>query len=61
SRALVAYGQIGGGVREQVWPLVAAGMVRPVVDRRLPMAEAAEAHRLVESNAHVGKVLLTVQ
>jgi putative PIG3 family NAD(P)H quinone oxidoreductase len=46
------------GVREQVWPLVESGVIRPVVDRRLPMARAAEAHRLVEANAHVGKVLL---
>ena len=36
------------------------GRIRPVIDRRLPMAEAAQAHRLVESNDHVGKVLLTV-
>jgi putative PIG3 family NAD(P)H quinone oxidoreductase len=47
------------GVREQVWPLVAAGAIRPVIDRRLPMADAAEAHRLVEASDHVGKVLLT--
>ncbi|KXK60843.1 NADPH:quinone oxidoreductase [Micromonospora rosaria] len=48
------------GVREQVWPLIESGAVRPVVDRRLPMVRAAEAHRLVESNEHLGKVLLTV-
>ncbi|WP_432955967.1 NAD(P)H-quinone oxidoreductase [Micromonospora haikouensis] len=60
SRPLAEKAEIVAGVREQVWPLVAAGTVRPVVDRRLPMAEAAEAHRLVESNAHVGKVLLAV-
>lgn len=46
------------GVREQIWPLVESGAVRPVVDRRLPMAEAAEAHRIVEANQHTGKVLL---
>ncbi len=46
------------GVRDEVWPLVAAGKIRPVIDRRLPMTEAAEAHRLVDSNAHLGKVLL---
>lgn len=46
------------GVREQVWPLVAAGAVRPVIDRRLPMADAAGAHRIVEAGDHVGKVLL---
>ncbi|MGA3538515.1 NAD(P)H-quinone oxidoreductase [Micromonosporaceae bacterium DT194] len=46
------------GVRDEVWPLVAAGKIRPVIDRRLPITEAAEAHRLVDSNAHLGKVLL---
>ncbi|MFI1197015.1 NAD(P)H-quinone oxidoreductase [Micromonospora sp. NPDC020750] len=60
SRPLAEKAAIVAGVREQVWPLVAAGAVRPVVDRRLPMAEAADAHRLVESNDHVGKVLLTL-
>ncbi|MCM0676154.1 NAD(P)H-quinone oxidoreductase [Micromonospora phytophila] len=59
SRPLDEKAEIVRGVREQVWPLVEAGTVRPVVDRRLPMAEAAQAHRLVESNDHVGKVLLT--
>jgi putative PIG3 family NAD(P)H quinone oxidoreductase len=46
------------GVREQIWPLVESGAVRPVVDRRLPMTEAAQAHRVVEANEHTGKVLL---
>ena len=45
-------------VRDQVWPLVAAGKVGPVIDRTLPMAEAAQAHRLIEAGAHVGKILL---
>lgn len=52
--------EIVEGVREQVWPLIVAGQVHPVVDRRLPITDVAEAHRLVESNQHVGKVLLTV-
>ncbi|MEH0821961.1 MULTISPECIES: NAD(P)H-quinone oxidoreductase [unclassified Micromonospora] len=59
SRPLDDKAEIVRGVREQVWPLVEAGTIRPIVDRRLPMTEAAEAHRLVESNDHVGKVLLT--
>jgi putative PIG3 family NAD(P)H quinone oxidoreductase len=45
-------------VREHVWPLIESGAIRPVIDRRLPMSRAAAAHRLVESNEHVGKVLL---
>ncbi|MBQ0891774.1 NAD(P)H-quinone oxidoreductase [Micromonospora sp. U56] len=59
SRPLDDKAEIVRGVREQVWPLVEAGTIRPIVDRRLPMTEAAQAHRLVESNEHVGKVLLT--
>jgi len=46
-------------VREHVWPLVGSGAVRPVVDRQLPMAEAGEAHRVLEAGEAVGKVLLT--
>ncbi|MFV2102307.1 NAD(P)H-quinone oxidoreductase [Micromonospora sp. LOL_024] len=60
SRPLDQKAAIVRGVRDQVWPLVEAGRVRPVVDRRLPITEAADAHRLVESTEHVGKVLLTV-
>lgn len=51
---------IVAAVREHVWPLIAAGQVRPVVDRELPMSDAAGAHRLVEDSGHVGKVLLVV-
>jgi putative PIG3 family NAD(P)H quinone oxidoreductase len=49
---------IVAGVREQVWPLISAGRVRPVTDRVLPMADAAEAHRVLEQGTHVGKILL---
>ncbi|MEU4772825.1 NAD(P)H-quinone oxidoreductase [Micromonospora sp. NPDC023644] len=59
SRPLAEKAEIVRGVREEVWPLVESGAVRPVVDRRVPMTEAARAHRLVESSDHVGKVLLT--
>jgi putative PIG3 family NAD(P)H quinone oxidoreductase len=49
---------IVAAVRHEVWPDVERGTVRPIVSRRLPMAEAAEAHRLVEASEHTGKVLL---
>ncbi|MGH3734174.1 MAG: NAD(P)H-quinone oxidoreductase [Micromonosporaceae bacterium] len=48
-------------VRDHVWPLIEAGAVRPVIDRRLPITSATEAHHLVETNQHIGKVLLTVK
>jgi putative PIG3 family NAD(P)H quinone oxidoreductase len=51
---------IVAAVREYVWPLIESGAVKPVIDRVLPMSEAAEAHRVVEAGEHVGKVLLAV-
>jgi NADPH:quinone reductase-like Zn-dependent oxidoreductase len=47
-------------VRAQVWPLIEAGRVRPVIDQVLPMAEAARAHELLEGSGHIGKILLAV-
>jgi putative PIG3 family NAD(P)H quinone oxidoreductase len=49
---------ICAAVAEHVWPLVADGTVRPVVGRTFPLAEAAEAHRLMESGESTGKILL---
>jgi putative PIG3 family NAD(P)H quinone oxidoreductase len=51
---------IVASVREHVWPLLADGAVRPVVHARMPLEQAADAHRLLESSRHVGKVLLTL-
>jgi putative PIG3 family NAD(P)H quinone oxidoreductase len=47
-------------VVQHVWPMVAAGAVRPVIDRVLPIAEVAAAHRLLESGHHIGKVVLSL-
>ncbi|MGW7423351.1 NAD(P)H-quinone oxidoreductase [Streptomyces sp. NPDC054813] len=58
ARPLGEKAAIVAAVREHVWPLIEGGHVRPVVDRELPMAEAAEAQRLVEASGHIGKVLL---
>jgi putative PIG3 family NAD(P)H quinone oxidoreductase len=52
---------IVAAVRVRVWPWVEEGSVRPVVDRVLPVEQAAEAHRVVEAGEHVGKVLLAVR
>ncbi|CAM5639007.1 MULTISPECIES: NAD(P)H-quinone oxidoreductase [Streptomyces] len=59
-RPLAEKAAIVAAVREHVWPLIENGQVRPIVDRTLPMAEAAEAHRIVDASSHVGKVVLTV-
>ncbi|MEV6314099.1 NAD(P)H-quinone oxidoreductase [Streptomyces sp. NPDC051776] len=59
-RPLSEKSAIVAAVREHVWPLLATGRVIPVVDRAVPMQDAAEAHRVLESGVHVGKILLTV-
>jgi len=51
---------IVAGIRERVWPWLEEGSVRPVIDRVLPLPDAAEAHRVVEAGEHVGKVLLAI-
>ncbi|OKI57996.1 NAD(P)H-quinone oxidoreductase [Micromonospora sp. CB01531] len=58
SRPLDEKAEIVRGVREQVWPLVESGAVRPVVHARAKLADAADAHRLLETSDHLGKVLL---
>lgn len=47
-------------VEQNVWPLIAQGRFRPVIDRVLPLADAAEAHRRLESSEHIGKIILSV-
>jgi putative PIG3 family NAD(P)H quinone oxidoreductase len=59
SRSPEEKAQIVADVQKHVWPLIASGAVRPVVDRVLPLESAADAHRLVEQSAHVGKIVLT--
>ncbi|WKX71446.1 NAD(P)H-quinone oxidoreductase [Streptomyces sp. XD-27] len=59
ARPLAEKATIVAAVREHVWPLIETGRVRPVVDRTLPLREAAEGHRVLDAGTHVGKVLLT--
>ncbi|MEX8494787.1 NAD(P)H-quinone oxidoreductase [Sphaerotilus sp.] len=51
-------GAVARALREHVWPLIAAGRIRPVLYRVLSASEAAQAHVLMESNQHVGKIVL---
>jgi NADPH2:quinone reductase len=52
--------QIARELRERVWPLIEAGKIRPVIHQVFPLAQAAQAHALMESSAHVGKIMLDV-
>ncbi|XP_038711939.1 quinone oxidoreductase PIG3-like isoform X2 [Tripterygium wilfordii] len=49
---------IVSNVEKNVWPAITAGNVRPVIDKYFPLSEAAEAHRLMESSKHIGKIVL---
>jgi putative PIG3 family NAD(P)H quinone oxidoreductase len=58
ARPLAEKAEIVSAVQAGVWPLVGDGQIQPVIDTTLPLAQAPEAHRLLESGAHVGKILL---
>ncbi|MCX3063855.1 NAD(P)H-quinone oxidoreductase [Streptomyces beihaiensis] len=60
ARPLAEKAAVVAAVREHVWPLIEGGHVRPVVDRELPMSDAAQGHRVLEESGHIGKVLLTL-
>jgi NADPH2:quinone reductase len=58
-RSVAFKGAIAQALRERVWPLLASRQVRPVIHSTFPAAEAAKAHALMESNQHIGKIVLT--
>ena len=49
---------IAGALRDQVWPLLESGTVKPIVHATFPLRDAADAHRVMESSVHIGKLLL---
>ena len=57
-RSVAEKGAIAAALQAEVWPLIEAGRVRPVIHATFPLAQAAEAHALMESSAHVGKIVL---
>ncbi len=54
-------GEIAAALRREVWPLMEHGVVKPIVYRSFPLSAAADAHRLMESSEHVGKIVLTAE
>ena len=58
TRSVEFKGAIADALRAQVWPLIEAGQIKPQVFAILPLAEAAEAHRILEEGRHIGKVML---
>ena len=51
---------IAAGLKQQVWPLLESGKIKPVIHTVLPLSEAGEGHRLMESSRHIGKIMLRV-
>ncbi len=60
ARPVAFKADIAGKLKEKVWPLVEQGEVKPVMAERFPLAEAAAAHRLMETSSHIGKIVLTI-
>jgi NADPH2:quinone reductase len=51
---------IARNLREKIWPLIEAGNIKPVIYKTFPLAQASEAHRLMESSQHIGKIVLGI-
>ena len=59
-RPIAFKGAIAASLRSHIWPLIDAGKIKPVIYKTFPLEQAAEAHRLMESSAHIGKIVLTL-
>jgi NADPH2:quinone reductase len=60
SRSIEDKAAIARAVEQKVWPLIAAGKVKPLIDQTFPLADAAGAHARMEASTHIGKIVLTV-
>ena len=53
--------QVAAALRAEIWPLIEAGRMRPVIQQTFPLSAAAAAHQLMASGTHIGKIILTVR
>jgi NADPH2:quinone reductase len=60
-RSIAVKGELAAGLRRTAWPLIEGGRVRPVIHQTFPAEQASAAHALMESSAHIGKIVLTWQ
>jgi len=61
ARSVEEKGRIAAALREKVWPLIGDGRIKPVIHKTFPLDRAADAHALMESSTHIGKIVLTVE
>jgi putative PIG3 family NAD(P)H quinone oxidoreductase len=59
-RSVAEKGAIAAALLREVWPLLETGVVKPVIYRTFPLRDAADAHRLMETSEHIGKIVLTI-
>jgi NADPH2:quinone reductase len=59
-QSAVSKARIAQNLRDKIWPLIEVGKVKPLIAATFPLAEAAAAHRLMESSQHIGKIVLTL-
>jgi NADPH2:quinone reductase len=59
-RTVAEKAAIARGIEDKVWPLVAEGRIRPVIDSTFPLEQAAAAHARMETSQHIGKIVLTL-
>jgi NADPH2:quinone reductase len=59
-RPVAFKGSLAKSLREKIWPLIERGKIKPEIYKTFPLAEAADAHRLMESSQHIGKIVLTL-
>jgi len=60
-RTIAQKAEIAAELRQNVWPLIEAGKVKPLIHKTFPLADAAAAHALMESSTHIGKIMLTCE
>ncbi|MCW2236260.1 NAD(P)H-quinone oxidoreductase [Azospirillum canadense] len=60
ARPVAEKGRIAEALREKVWPLLEGGSIKPVIHKVFTLEQATEAHALMESSAHIGKIVMTV-
>jgi NADPH2:quinone reductase len=60
ARTVAQKAAVAEALHRNVWPLLSAGRVRPIIHATFPLAEASEAHRLMETSTHIGKIVLTI-
>ncbi len=59
-QSVAAKARMAEALKTQVWPLISAGRIKPIMDQTFPLEDAAAAHARMESSAHIGKIVLTI-